>query len=305
MPWFGWLRRKRDTNTTVVLDRGAFQVMGGRKRSLGVPYLMPADLEEMNRLDFQHYMLRYALKGNYAAPIGDHPTSILDVGTGTGRWAREMASLFPEANVIGVDVNVPPTDSQAKGGKDDLLPPNYTFVPGNLFEGLPFADGSFDFVHMRLLIMAIPHEQWPQVIRELMRVTRPGGWVESVETTILQQAGPAMSQIIKWSTTVLGWRGVNLLDGEHVGEVMQSAGLVNVATQPVFLPCGDYGGRVGKMLAADYISGAKGLGGVVVSRGLASADEFEQTLAAAGAEFASPQARCVVPFYVAVSQRPL
>ncbi|HLY31679.1 MAG TPA: methyltransferase domain-containing protein [Ktedonobacterales bacterium] len=301
MSWFGWLRRKQSASTTAVL--GDFPDQGGRKRTLGVPYLMPTDLEEMNRLDFQHYMLRYALRGNYAAPIGAHPSSILDVGTGTGRWAREIANLFPQANVIGVDVNQPPTDSMAEEGREDLRPPNYTFVPGNLFEGLPFADGSFDFTHMRLLIMAIPHDQWPKVVQELIRVTRPGGWVESVETTILQHAGPAMSQIIQWSTTVLGWRGVNMLDGEKIGSLLHSAGLAHVTTQPVMLPCGDYGGRVGKMLAADYISGAKGLGGVVVSRGLATADEFERVLAAASAEFASPQARCVVPFYVAYGQR--
>ena len=301
MRWFGWFRRKK-TNDGAAMDDATVQVMGGRKRTAGVPYLMPTDLEEMNRLDFQHYMLRYALRGNYAAPV-NQPTSILDVGTGTGRWAREMAALFPQANVVGVDVHVPPADTQAQGGNEDSLPPNYSFVAGNIFEGLPFADGSFDFVHMRLLIMAIPHEQWPQVIGELVRVTRLGGWVESVETTILQQAGPAMAQIIQWSTTVLGGRGVNLLDGEKVGDQLRAAGLAQTTTIPVMLPCGDYGGRVGKMLAADYISGAKGLGGVVVSRGLATNDEFERVLAAAGAELASPQARCVVPFYVAFGQR--
>ena len=193
--WFGWLRRKPGVKDDDVYKSSPRGVMDGRKRTQGVPYLMPTDLEEMNRLDFQHYMLRYALRGNYAAPVG-RPGSILDVGTGTGRWAREMAQLFPQANVVGVDVKLPPADSQAEEGKGDLRPPNYAFVYGNLFEGLPFADGAFDFVHMRLLIKAIPHEKWPSVIKELIRVTRPGGWVESVETTILQQAGPAMSQII-------------------------------------------------------------------------------------------------------------
>jgi hypothetical protein len=264
--------------------------------------MMPTDVEEMNRLDFQHYMLRYALHGNYAAPIG-HPSSILDVGTGTGRWAREMAQIFPQANVVGIDVNLPPADSLAQQGKEDVRPPNYTFVQANLFEGLPFADSSFDFVHMRLLVMAIPHEQWPQVIDELVRVTRPGGWVESIETTILQQAGSAMSQIIRWSTTVLAGRSVNLLDGENVGTLLQAAGLEKVTSRPILLPCGDYGGRVGKMLATDYISGAKGLGGVVVARDLATAEEFEGVLAAAGNELASPEAQCTVPFYLAFGRR--
>jgi ubiquinone/menaquinone biosynthesis C-methylase UbiE len=299
---FGWLRRRRAVKDNGAASGSLDEVMYGRRRTRGIPYMMPTDLEEMNRLDFQHYMLRYALHGNYAAPISQ-PKSILDVGTGTGRWAREMAQIFPQANVIGVDVNLPPADSLAEEGKGDVRPPNYTFVQANLFEGLPFADGSFDFVHMRLLIMAIPHEQWSKVIDELIRVTRPGGWVESIETTVLQQAGPAMSQIIRWSTTVLAGRGVDLLDGETVGTLMQAAGLEQVSTRPILLPCGDYGGRVGKMLATDYISGAKGLSGVVIARSLATSAEFEGVLTAASAELADPSAQCTVPFYLAFGRR--
>jgi SAM-dependent methyltransferase len=205
--------------------------------------------------------------------------------------------------VVGVDVNLPPADSLAQEGKGDALPSNYTFVTSNLFEGLPFGNNTFDFVHMRLLIMAIPHDQWPQVIRELIRVTQPGGWIESVETTVLQHGGPAMSQIIRWSTTVLSGRGVNLLDGANVGALMTAAGLDQVTIQPILLPCGDYGGRVGKMLATDYISGAKGLSGVVVGRYLATAQEFDSVLAEARAELASPSAQCQVPFYLAYGQR--
>jgi ubiquinone/menaquinone biosynthesis C-methylase UbiE len=300
--WFGWLRRRRTVKDNGASSGSVDAVMYGRTRTRGIPYMMPTDLGEMHRLDFQHYMLRYALHGNYGAPISD-PKSILDVGTGTGRWAREMAQIFPKANVVGVDVNVPPADSLAEEGKGDVRPPNYTFVQANLFEGLPFTDGSFDFVHMRLLIMAIPYEQWPQVISELVRVTRPGGWVESIETTILQQAGPAMSQIIDWSTTVLAGRGVNLLDGENMDTLLQAAGLEQVSTRPILLPCGDYGGRVGKMLATDYISGAKGLSGVVIGRNLATSAEFEGVLTAANAELASPAAQCTVPFYLAFGRR--
>jgi hypothetical protein len=125
--WFGWFRRKQAVKDNDVVDGFLPAVPDGRKRTLGVPYMMPTDLEEMNRLDFQHYMLRYAPHGNYAAPVGS-PDSILDVGTGTGRWAREMAQLFPLANVVGVDVTLPPADSQAELGNEDVRPSNYAFV---------------------------------------------------------------------------------------------------------------------------------------------------------------------------------
>ncbi len=58
----------------------------GRTHARGIPYVLPRDLEEMNRLDFQHYVLRQAFKGNFLAPV-ENPVAILDVGTGTGRWA--------------------------------------------------------------------------------------------------------------------------------------------------------------------------------------------------------------------------
>ena len=84
------------------------------------PTFFPSDDQEINRLDFQHYMLRYALRGNYAAPL-NHPATILHVGSGTGRWAYEMAALFPETRIVGTDLVAPKPDASGP-----LPPPNYT-----------------------------------------------------------------------------------------------------------------------------------------------------------------------------------
>lgn len=40
----------------------------------------------------------------YEAPLED-PEQILDIGTGTGIWAIEMADMFPNAEVIGTDLS--------------------------------------------------------------------------------------------------------------------------------------------------------------------------------------------------------
>jgi ubiquinone/menaquinone biosynthesis C-methylase UbiE len=52
--------------------------------------MLPKDEGEINRLDFQHFMLRYVLRGNFAAPIRA-PRDILDVGCGTGTLAIDVA----------------------------------------------------------------------------------------------------------------------------------------------------------------------------------------------------------------------
>ena len=139
---------------------------------MGVPYALPQDSEEINRLDFQHYLLRHAFRGNFAAPL-ENPQSILDVGCGTGRWACELAQTYPRARVVAIDIN-PPTsgsDAASAGGQG-----NFTFTPANVLEGLPFPDSTVDFTHMRLMFLAIPADRWEFVARDLVRVTRPGAW---------------------------------------------------------------------------------------------------------------------------------
>jgi ubiquinone/menaquinone biosynthesis C-methylase UbiE len=316
MRWFGWFRRKPNASATqasrqaekaslVALAPGSAPaaVIAGRVRTVGVPYALPRDNEEINRLDFQHYLLRFAFQGNYAAPVGQ-PASILDVGCGTGRWAREMAVNFPQARVVGVDVMPPRADEAATGGATaDPRPANYAFTPGNVLEGLPIPDASFDFVHMRLLFLAIPADRWPFVVREVVRVTRPGGWVELVEAGPETQGGPAVDQLLAWGTALLARRGVDANYGHRVGELLRNAGLAQVEQRDINLPLGAYGERVGTMMAADFFSGIKGLGGLMTSMGVTTADEFERVFAQAQADVNAPGVRCLAPFYIAYGQR--
>ncbi|WP_223258176.1 class I SAM-dependent methyltransferase [Thermogemmatispora tikiterensis] len=47
---------------------------------------------------------------------------------------------------------------------------------------MPFADGHFCYTHQRLLAATIPAQAWPGVVRELVRVTRPGGGIMSTRS---------------------------------------------------------------------------------------------------------------------------
>lgn len=276
-------------------------MIAGRLRARGVPYNLPRDLEEMNRLDFQHYLFRSALKGNFAAPV-TQPRSILDVGTGTGRWAREMAMMFPQAHVVGLDINQPPADT-SPAAMPEPLPVNYQFHAGNVLEGLAIPDQSFDFVHMRLLVSAIPHDRWPLVIRELARVTALGGWVESVEPMLPAEGGPVAERLMDWIRAISARRGVEIADASRVGEVMRAIGLANVSTRTIQIPCGAWGGRVGKMMVTDYFAGVRAVRGVIVAQGLASEAAFDETLAQALRDIDSSRYRCYMPVYVAIGQR--
>ncbi|MGZ3598668.1 MAG: class I SAM-dependent methyltransferase [Ktedonobacterales bacterium] len=300
MPWLDWLRRGQNGGT--VRSSAPTLDVGGRPRAAGVPYLLPADLQEINRLDFQHYLLRHAFRGNYAAPIGN-PSSILDVGTGTGRWAWELATQFPQAHVVGLDIVPPPTEAEARSIGSASRPPNYQFVQGNVLDGLPFPKGSFDFVHMRLMVLALPADRWPSVIGELVRVTRAGGWVESVEYAGERNGGPAITQLMDWGTQAGALRGIDTAYSTRVGALLRAAGLHDVRTQEVDLPLGAYGGRVGMMNGVDLLTAMEALASLYFTQGITTAEEFERTLQAARAEINSPRYHTISPFYIAYGQR--
>lgn len=59
----------------------------------------------MDRIDLKHHVITLLCGGNlHLAPLSK-PTRILDVGTGTGIWAMEMADQYPESTVIGTDLS--------------------------------------------------------------------------------------------------------------------------------------------------------------------------------------------------------
>lgn len=294
--WQFW-RRSGAAGQATASDRSNRSLMG-RLFLRGVPYVLPKDMGEVNRLDFQHYMMRSALRGNYGAPIRS-PESILDVGSGTGRWAIEMATLFPRARVVGVDVVAPQVDEKATGALPQ--PANYTFVAGNVLEGLDFPDASFAYTHQRYMIGAIPRDRWPGAVKELARVTQPGGWIELVEAGTSRGGGPALGTVDEWVASVLAGKGLDIHLAPHLREFLTDAGASGVTVREVPLPLGAYGGRIGALVESDYFAAVHAMRGPVVALGIADAEQYDQTVQAARDEV--QRGTCIFPVYVVYGQR--
>lgn len=304
MGWFGRRRAGATTSTgKQTQSRGTRSLLSlrGRRYLATAPYILPKDDEEINRLDFQHYLFRFALKGNYAAPV-EAPAHILDVGTGTGRWAMEMADLFPLANVIGLDVVPPPADDTVSLGHGlDRRPDNYVYVQGNVLDGLPFPDATFDFVHQRLLTAAVPADRWQWEVAELLRVTKPGGWVEILEA-IPTRGGPGMNQLYEWFMAVGLSRGINMLTSPQIGTFLANAGAQNIVKHDLPMALGSWGGRAGAMMETNYFALHKGALAIMLQLHLTTQEAFDAAVSAARQEIA--QGRYIWPYFLFYGQRP-
>jgi hypothetical protein len=211
--------------------------------STGDAYLLPRHPAELDRLDVQHYALREALGANYLAPVG-RPGRVLDVGTGTGQWAYDLCQKFPEALVIGLDLEA------SKPG----APANYVGLRANVLEGLPVGDGRLDFVHQRLMFTGVPVDSWPAVVADLVRTVRPGGWVELVEgATRLDPASPASDRLTGLLRQLAASRGLDStgIVFDSLDAYLIRAGATMVMKQTAALPVGDWGGKIGSMMATD------------------------------------------------------
>ncbi|MBX5449474.1 class I SAM-dependent methyltransferase [Thermogemmatispora sp.] len=267
-----------------------------RRRLTGVPYLLPKDLDEINRLDFQHYVLRLALGRLTFAPIEEqlrHGGQVLDVGCGSGRWAIEIARLYPLTQVTGLDLE------QVKA---TTSPPNYRFVQGNILEGLPFADSTFLYTHQRFLVAALPLERWPWVVQELYRVTAPGGWIELIELGAeTRNAGPGLQQLIAWGRQAAAMRGIDGTQMNRLSQWLQQAGCRQILSHTLWLPVGAWAGRLGLLFIRDLVAGFSGLEAPVTSICGLSPEHFRQTIAALEQE--CDQHRTQYACYLAAGQR--
>lgn len=208
-----------------------------------VPYVLPRHPTEVDRLDVQHYALREVFGAHYLAPV-ERPARVLDVGAGTGQWGYDLCRELPGALVVGFDLVAP------KPGE----PPGYRSIRGNLLQGLPFADGGFDFVHQRLMLLSVPVGTWNQVVEELVRVLRPGGWLELVEgNTRTDSPGPATERLTELLNQLARSTGVDStgVSFRDLQEHLTRLNLQHVRRQTFAMPLGDWGGRAGTFMASD------------------------------------------------------
>ncbi|MFI4986424.1 MAG: class I SAM-dependent methyltransferase [Alphaproteobacteria bacterium] len=153
------------TSTYTATDAAAYERLMGRwSRSLALQFIAFAGIEEGDR--------------------------ILDLGCGTGSLALALAARAEPTQIVGLDISKPYV-AQARAQARD---PRLSFRVGDAAT-LDFPNGSFERCYSLLALnfMAQPS----RVVREMRRVTRPGG---TIAAAVWDFAGGLTYQRLFWDT---------------------------------------------------------------------------------------------------------
>jgi SAM-dependent methyltransferase len=109
----------------------------------------------------------------FLAPLSENPGRVLDVGTGTGIWAIDIADMYPGAEVTGTDI----TPIQPA-----WVPPNLKFVIDDCLQEWTWPPNYFDFIHVRMMYGSVT--DWGAIYKKAFRHLKPGGWFQDMEINV-------------------------------------------------------------------------------------------------------------------------
>ncbi len=248
----------------------------GHRMLANSPYVMPKGQAEGDRLEIQHYLLKLAAGGLYRAPLRQ-VYNILDVACGTGTWGREMALAFPQARVLGFDLDASlPERAMQILGPSGQFPQNFRFQVADALQPFLFDDGAFDFVHARLISPFVPIARWPDVVSEMVRVLRPAGIIELVELEALPQTpSPAFMRLTNVARAFMEGRGLYTGVGDALPGYLRQAGIQQVQQHKFVLGQGgtqSETARQQRLLATDMLAAQANFKPVALKLGMPEAE---------------------------------
>ncbi|CAG8463472.1 8740_t:CDS:2 [Paraglomus occultum] len=263
-----------------MLDK--FVEVGGRRYFNDVTlkgfYYLPSDQKEVERTYARNHLDKIIWEGNYSAPVFDSLSlgaNVLDVGCGAGAWIVNMALEYPTSVFVGIDI-VPlfPED----------YPPNMTFLRCNILNGLPFPDNTFDFVRQAFVIVCIDWQSWKEkVVKELIRVTKPGGYIEIMDMNIDREIinlGIVSGKIDNCLEEHFRKAGINRASGTDViktfNEFKDKVIVAPIEVRTYYL--GKKAGRIGDALLKSVLGGYRAMKIIFIHIMRITEEEFEQML---------------------------
>lgn len=159
----------------------------------------------------------------------------------------------------------------------EIRPANTHFSIGNINEGLAFPDNFFDFIQMRTLVSALRTHEWPLAIKEIMRILKPGGWVQLIEPDgklwrLDGESKAFYNDLLAIASNI----GIDPSVAKRISEMMTSQGFEKVDSPRTSIPIGPWRGQLGKMMADDMTEGFIGAAQLFAPALEVTTDEYER-----------------------------
>ncbi|GBB85082.1 hypothetical protein RclHR1_11660002 [Rhizophagus clarus] len=137
-------------------------------------YFFSNDNNSIDRFHMLHFLRAYIFQSNFSSPIEDKliegGCKVINIGCGPGTWLLDLSNKYRNSYFFGIDVE--PIFPK------EIKPNNLEFIEADIINGLSFRDNEFDFTHIDLFRVIYSTDQWDFILSELIRVTKPGGYIE-------------------------------------------------------------------------------------------------------------------------------
>jgi ubiquinone/menaquinone biosynthesis C-methylase UbiE len=189
-------------------------------------------VQDFRNLDRQEWHRRYLEQVGWTEHLRqyildkislDPDDSILEVGSGTGAM---LQSLLDEGyhNTVGIDLDFSSVIFSKNQQQNDFQ------IIGDGHH-LPFVSGKFAVSLCHFLLMWTPHPE--QVLNEMQRVTRSGGWVLALAEPDYQARidfPPPLDLLGAFQTESLHAHGIDPCIGRKLRSLFSQTGLIEIET---------------------------------------------------------------------------
>ncbi|KAI1326413.1 S-adenosyl-L-methionine-dependent methyltransferase [Xylariaceae sp. FL0255] len=164
-----WEDEETMDSTRSITDQDMDYAMENGRRYCG-PYYMPNDEDEQVRLQLLNQVYLKIMDGELTTVLLEGPSHILDVGTGVGEWAIDMAEAYPDCDVTGTDIS---------NIFERRVPQNVYWEVDDAEMEWERPSNYYDLIHFRDMMGAFSN--WSDVYKSAFKCLKPGGWIEVLD----------------------------------------------------------------------------------------------------------------------------